>query len=60
MPAGLRGFGLSVIPLCENIEPPPVLSGIEDKLALGVWPPMVLFCILEVPELEEPRSVLGG
>ena len=53
-------MGLSVIPLCENMEPPPVLSGIEDKLALGVWPPMVLFCILEVPELDEPRSVLGG
>ena len=44
------------------MELPPVLSGMEDILVLGVWPPTTLFCKLgEVPELDDPTlSVFGG
>ena len=62
MPAGLSGLGLSVIPLCENIDPPPVLKAIDDRLPPGVWPPTTLFCMLgDVLELDGlPCSALGG
>jgi hypothetical protein len=32
---GLSGFGLSVIPVCENNELP-ALSGMDDMLVFGV------------------------
>jgi hypothetical protein len=49
------------MPLCEYMEEPPALMGIEEMLVFGVWPLVLLLGMLgEVFELDVPRSTLGG
>ena len=59
---GLKGLGLSVMPLCEYIDVAVVaLWGMEEMLVVGVCPlPTLLGMLGDVFALDGARSTLGG